>query len=68
MKFVVLEKGRPDMKLIPNDCPKEVLLSKNFIKKKLNELMIKSWDQNPDMRPSFIQILYYFKNMSTGSK
>lgn len=50
MKFVVLEKGRPDKALIPAQCPKELV-----------SLMNNCWDQDPEKRPSFMQILFYFK-------
>jgi len=33
MRYVTLEKGRPDMNIVPNDCPIE-----------LKELMIRCWD------------------------
>ena len=52
MKFVVMDKGRPDKSLIPRECPKELV-----------DLMETCWDQNPEKRPTFMQILFYFKKL-----
>lgn len=42
MKYVTIENGRPDLGEMPSDTPKELI-----------EIMIKSWDKNPEVRPSF---------------
>lgn len=46
MKFVTVEGGRPDLKLVPPECPQ------NF-----KALMIRCWDQDPTKRPDFRTIL-----------
>ena len=57
MKFVTEKKGRPDRALVQKECPKE-----------LTELMEITWDQDPARRPSFMQILYFFKGLFDKNK
>jgi hypothetical protein len=52
MKFVSIEKGRPNQLLIPPNTPKDVrIILRQFI-----NLMTRCWDQSPNSRPSFSQI------------
>lgn len=46
MKYVTMENGRPDLKLVDKDCPFE-----------LKMLMMRCWDKFPSNRPNFNEIL-----------
>ena len=46
IKHVTIEKKRPNMSLIPGDCPEDLLL-----------VMRKCWSHEPSERPSFQQII-----------
>lgn len=46
VKHVVLEKGRPLMELINPDCPSELI-----------SLMQKCWNEEPENRPYFPEIV-----------
>ncbi len=41
------------MKLIPEDCPKELIA-----------VMIKCWEQNPEARPDFSDIVRAFRTVN----
>ena len=47
---VVHFKERPNINIIPADCPKELV-----------SIMTKCWDQNPDNRPDFTDIVKALK-------
>lgn len=48
--FVTVKKGRPELTKIPNDAP-------NF----LVQLMKLCWDDNPEDRPSFDEIITFLR-------
>ena len=50
---VVNNQERPDLSLIPDDCPD-----------KMKELMILSWNQNPSERPSFEELTKRLKEIT----
>jgi hypothetical protein len=53
MYKVINFKERPSMKLIPEDCPKELIA-----------VMIKCWEQNPEARPDFSDIVRAFRTVN----
>lgn len=53
LKYVVIDKKRPDLSLIPNDCPK-----------KLIEIVEKCWAHDSSLRPSFSTIIQQLKMIS----
>lgn len=42
MKYVTMDKGRPDLSLVPKDTPKSLV-----------NLMVKCWDTDPNKRLGF---------------
>lgn len=42
MKYVTIEKKRPNMSIIDNNCPPKLL-----------ELIMNCWDEDPNKRPYF---------------
>ena len=59
--YVTIKKGRPDKSLIPNNAPVSVI--KNIIIFQLIKLMESCWDEEPNNRPDFSQILDYLKKI-----
>lgn len=51
--FVTVKKGRPDQTLLPPNTPKPLI-----------KLMQCCWDEDPNKRPSFSQIIQYLKKMT----
>jgi serine/threonine protein kinase len=52
IKHVTLEKKRPNLNAIPNDCPPGLI-----------ELMKTCWSDEPSQRPSFEQIIEYLNRL-----
>jgi len=57
MKYVTVEKGRPDLTKIPKNCPLPLV-----------ELMVKCWDHDPDNRPSFEEVLDFLTKLMKECK
>lgn len=49
---VINFQDRPNIKLIPENCPKELIA-----------IMVKCWDQIPERRPDFADIVRALKNV-----
>jgi len=56
MYRVINYKERPNMKVIPEDCPKELIA-----------IMVKCWEQNPKMRPDFADVVRALRGVSITS-
>jgi len=54
MRYVTLEKGRPDLSKIPPNCPKQLL-----------DLMMQCWEEDPDKRPYFGEVLERLKELES---
>jgi len=50
--YVSVKKGRPNMKIIPDNTPPKII-----------QLMTMCWDQEPNNRPSFEDIVEYLRNI-----
>ena len=50
--YVSVKKGRPNLKIIPNDTPPKIV-----------ELMQMCWDHEPNNRPNFDYIVEYLRNL-----
>ena len=53
--YVTVNKGRPDKNVIPGNAPLELI-----------KLMEMCWDDNPDNRPSFEEIILYMKRIKNN--
>lgn len=53
--YVTVNKGRPDKNVIPGNAPLELI-----------KLMEMCWDDNPDNRPSFEEIIVYMKRIKNN--
>ena len=53
--YVTVNKGRPDKNVIPGNAPLELI-----------KLMEMCWDDNPDNRPSFDEIIVYMKRIKNN--
>lgn len=56
MYKVINYQERPNMKVIPEDCPKELIA-----------VMVKCWEQNPAMRPDFSDIVKAFRTIQISN-
>ena len=55
--FVTVKKGRPDLNLLPKDCPKG-----------MKDLMIQCWSDSENERPSFFEVIGKLKEIQNGLK
>ncbi len=55
--FVTVKKGRPDLNLLPKDCPKG-----------MKDLMIQCWSDSENERPSFSEVIEKLKEIQNGLK
>lgn len=54
MKYVTIDKKRPNMNIIDINCPQKLL-----------ELIQKCWDQDPNKRPLFKEIIELLKQIDS---
>jgi len=57
MKYVTVEKGRPDLTKVPKNHPVQLI-----------ELMVSCWDHDPDKRPTFEEVLDFLTKMIAAMK